>query len=236
MKIALVTGGNSGIGYATCAELRDRGYQVHLCGRDARRVDEAARELGATPHVADMTRPEELHALGAQFNETGLDALVNSAGTSRVLPIGDYTPEAISRHFDTNIIGPLLLIQALLPALEKRRGAITTLSSIITTHGAPGFGLYAATKGAVDAVTRNLAVELGPRGIRINAVAPGAIETPIFSKVGFSQAQQQMVAQHQAQSTPLGRRGDPAEVAKVIAAQLESTYVSGSVWCVDGGV
>jgi NAD(P)-dependent dehydrogenase (short-subunit alcohol dehydrogenase family) len=234
-KTALVTGGNSGIGYATAELLAKNGYDVCIAGRQAEQVNRAAKKLGVDALVADITRLDDLRAIAGHFHETGLDALVNCAGIAEIVPLGHYTAEAFARHIDTNVRGPLFLIQELMPALEKRRGAITTISSIIVTHGAPAVALYAASKGAVDAFTRNLALELAPRGVRINAVAPGAIETPIFEKFGLDANQLAQLAAQQREEAPLKRRGEPGEVAQVVLAQLESSYVTGSVWNVDGG-
>lgn len=235
-KNALVTGGNSGIGYAVAALLKERGYDVFICGRDAQRVARAAEELDVHPLVADVARLDDLRSLAAHFLESGLNVLINNAGVAELLPIGHYTPEAYARHFDTNVRGPLFLIQELLPALEKRQGAVTNISSLIVTHGAPASVLYAATKGAVDAFTRSLAKELAPHGIRINVVAPGAIETQIFAKAGLNAEQQAQLAAQQCGEIPLKRRGEPREVAEVVLAQLESSYVTGSIWHVDGGI
>ena len=123
----------------------------------------------------------------------------------------------------------------MLPALEKRQGSVTTISSIIVSHGFPGVALYAATKGAVEAFTHSLALELAPKKIRVNAIAPGAIDTPIFTKMGLTEEQQKMLAEQHKATIPLQRLGTPDEVAQVAVAQIESSYVTGSIWRVDGG-
>ena len=235
-KNALVTGGNTGIGYATAALLRDRGYDVTISGRDRERVERAASELGANGLVADMGRIENVWKLGVHFRETGLDVLVNAAAIAELVPVGRYAADAFDRHIHINLRGPLFLIQELLPALELRRGAVTSVASLIVTDGAPGMAFYAATKGAIEAMTRGLAKELAPRGVRINVVAPGAIERPMFGKLGLDATQQEALAVQQRTAIPLQRRGEPNEVAQVIVAQLESSYVTGSVWHVDGGI
>ncbi|HEC17089.1 MAG TPA: SDR family oxidoreductase [Sedimenticola sp.] len=101
---------------------------------------------------------------------------------------------------------------------------------------APNVGLYAASKGAVEGFTRSLALELAPRNIRINVISPGAIDTPMFTKMGLTEEQQKMVADHHIASIPLKRFGAPAEVAEAVLAQIECSYVTGSIWTVDGGV
>ncbi len=235
-KTALVTGGNSGIGFETAKELRQRGYTVYIAGRDRDRVMQAAAALEVEALIADLAVPSDLESLVLPFQEMGLDALVNNAGMARFVPIGEYTEQVFDDHFYTNVRGPLLLIQAALPALEKRRGSVTNVSSIITRRGSPGFATYAATKGAIEALTRNLASELAPRNVRINAVCPGAIDTPIFSKSGIAPEALRVAKEDLLAKIPLRRFGHPKEVADVIIGQLESTYTTGSVWEVDGGV
>ena len=235
-KTALVTGGNSGIGFEAAKKLHARGYRVFISGRNQARVEEAAAMLGVEGLIANMEETSALNSLVAPFEETGLDALVNNAGIAKLVPIGEYSETTFDHHFYTNVRGPLLLIQAALPALEKRAGSVTNVSSIISQRGSPGFAMYAATKGATEALTRNLALELAPRGVRINAVSPGAIDTPIFSKMGIVPDQLEAAAESLLGTIPLRRFGHAEEVADVIVSQLESTYVTGSVWAVDGGV
>ena len=170
------------------------------------------------------------------FLASGLDALVNNAGIGRPSPIETIDEDTFEEHFATNVRGPLLLIRYLLPAPERRTGWIVNVSSIITHRSSPGFALYAASKGALEAATGPLALELAPRGIRVNAVCPGAIDTPIFSKMGLSPQQLGQARAQLLEKIPVGRFGHLDEVAEVIVAQLEASYVTGSVWAVDGGV
>lgn len=235
-KIALVTGGNSGIGYATAKLLKEKDYEVFISGRNSDRLKQAADELGVQSVLADMSKPEDIHKLATGFLESGLDVLVNNAGVPKFVPINDFTVDDFAEVFNTNVRGPLLLIQALLLALEKRQGSITTVTSIVINKGIPTAFLYAASKGGVNAFTRNLAVELAPKRIRINAVAPGPIDTPIFTKVGLKLEEVEDFKKTLESRTPMERFGKPEEVAQVIVAQLESTYVTGAVWVVDGGV
>ena len=235
-KIALITGGNSGIGLATARKLKEMGYHVHIAGRDPGKTKQAASTLGAKALVADIERLSDIQSLITPFEETGLDVLINNAGIAQAISIGQYDEQTFNQHFYINVRGPLFLIQSLLPALEKRKGSITTVSSIITQRGVPGCAIYAATKGAIEAFTRNLAVELAPRNIRVNAVCPGAIDTPIFSKTGIPLDQLETVQERVLSTIPLRRFGNAKEVADVITAQVESTYVTGSIWVVDGGV
>lgn len=234
-KIALVTGGSSGIGYAIAKRLIDRGCKVIITGKNEATLKTAAEKLGAGWALADMENSYALQALSSQFNETGIDFLINNAGIAGAIPIENYTPEEHDIFFNTNVRGPLLLIKDMLPHLERRQGSIVTITSSIVEKGAAASFLYAATKGAVEAFTRSLAVELAPRGIRVNAVSPGPIDTPIFEKAGMTELQKETLLAKHRSTIPLGRRGKPEEVAHVVVAQLEAGFVTGAVWHVDGG-
>ena len=235
-KKALITGGNSGIGYATASLFKDRGYQVTISGRNSEKLSKAAAELGVEWVIADMARIEDLKMIATKFAENGLDVLVNNAGIAAFMPIDAHTELDYERFLNTNIRGPLALIQALLPALRIRQGCIINVSSAICSNGLPNASLYAATKGAVDSFSRSLALELAPQNIRVNVVSPGAIETPIFSKMGLDEKQMEAIKANVESTIPMQRYGRPEEVAQVIFAQVEATYVTGAIWGVDGGI
>ncbi len=235
-KTALITGGNSGIGYATAKSLKEKGYKVYISGRSSERVNQAAEELGAIPLVADMADLEGLQKVASCFAEDGLDALVNNAAIAIFKPLSAVTDDEFTLYCDTNIRGPLALIRNLLPALEKKQGSVCNISSAIVNNGLPAASLYAATKGALEAMTRSLALELAPVNVRVNSVSPGAIDTPIIHKVGLPPEMVDAIRAQQEALIPLKRFGRSEEVAEVIIAQLESSYVTGSIWSVDGGV
>ena len=235
-KSALVTGGNSGIGYETARLLKEQGYEVTIVGRSAERTREAAERLGVSCIVADLSDTEACVEVAERYRDKPLDLLVNNAGLGTVVPLEGYTPELFDEHFHVNVRAPLLLTKELLASLERCSGVVTMISSIITVHGAPAFALYAATKGALEAAVRSLAIELAPRRVRINAVAPGAVDTPIFSKIGIDEVQRQAVLEHHCNTIPMGRLAKPEEIAQVVVSQSEATYVTGAVWTVDGGV
>ncbi len=235
-KTVLITGGNSGIGYSTARLFNEKGYSVFIAGRNRERVEKAADQLGATPIVADMSDLDDVVNLAGHFYEIGLDVLVNNAAVARFMPLTALNNDHFAEFFETNFLGPMMLIKELLPALEKKQGSIVNVSSVITSKGIAFGSLYAATKGALDAATRSLALELAPRKIRVNVVAPGAIDTPIIQKLGLDDQQIKELRKRQEADIPMHRYGDPEEVAQVILAQAESTYVTGSVWRVDGGV
>jgi NAD(P)-dependent dehydrogenase (short-subunit alcohol dehydrogenase family) len=234
-KSALITGGNSGIGYATAALLKEHGYAVTISGRSEAALGTAAAQLDVSHVVADMADLEDLDRLAAAFSD-GLDLLVNNAGTAQFVPLEAHTAAMIDHCFHTNVRGPMYLIQRLLGSLAQRKGNIVNVSSIIVENGKPHASLYAASKGAIDAMVRSLALELAPRGIRINAVSPGAIETPMMDKLGIPEELKPVLVEQQINAIPLKRFGQPGEVAEVILALAQSGYVTGAVWKVDGGV
>lgn len=235
-KKALVTGGNSGIGYATARLLRAHGYEVTITGRSQDRLEKAAVELGVRGVVADAGNVEDIRRVAEDYLGDGLDLLVNNAAIARSLPLGECTSADFDEIFHVNVRGPLLYVQALLPALVKRQGSVVCVSSVIVDKAAPNTSLYAASKGALDALVRSLAKELSDKKVRVNAVAPGAVDTPIFGKMGFSPEERDALRKRQESNIPMGRYGHPEEVAKVIVAMAEATYVTGAIWRVDGGV
>lgn len=236
MKSVLITGGNSGIGFATAELFKQHGYQVTITGRDAARVDQAATQLGVAGIVADMAKLEDIQHIAEHFSNRPLDVLVNNAAIAKFMPITEHRPEDFQSFFDTNIRGPMALIQALLPSLQQASGSIVNVSSAVTRNGLPNASLYAATKGAMDSFTLSLAREFAPQGIRINTVLPGAIDTPILAKLGIPQEAISAIRAQQESLIPLGRYGQPMEVAQVILAQAQASYVTGAIWTVDGGV
>lgn len=235
-KVALVTGGNSGIGFAVAALLVAKNYDVTIVGRDTERTNEAATRLGVTALVADMSKPEDVQKIISHFAEKPLDVLVNNAGTANFLPLDATTRDDFARLMGTNAESVYFLIQGLLPSLRLAKGSISNVSSAVVTSGVAAASAYAASKGAIDAMVRSLALELAPQGIRINAVAPGAIDTPIHSKYGIPPEIIEGMKAHMVSTIPLARFGTSEEVASVVVAQLESAYVTGCVWAVDGGI
>jgi len=235
-KTALVTGGNSGIGYATAKLLKAKGYDVTICGRNNERVEQAASELGVQGIVADMGIASDVITLAGHFEGKSLNVLVNNAAIARFAPLAYCTSDDFDEFMNTNLRGPLDLIKGVLPALQKAGGSITNVSSAVVNNGLANAALYAATKGALDAITKSLAIEFAPMGVRINAVSPGAIDTPIITKLGLDEQTQTAIKAHLETTIPLGRYGKAEEVAEVIVAQLESSYTTGAIWAVDGGV
>jgi NAD(P)-dependent dehydrogenase (short-subunit alcohol dehydrogenase family) len=234
-KTALVTGGNSGIGYATAKFLKKKNYRVFISGYSSERVIKAAKELDVEPIIADMGEIEDVKNMASGFQETGLDALVNNAAILSNKPVTEYQPEDYTKAFNVNVRGPVMLIKELIPALEKREGGVTNISSVVAIQGLSNSTLYSATKGGLEAATRSLAAELAPKSIRVNAVTPGAVNTPIYFKAGVEPDMLDTIKRFFKDKTPLKRFGTPEELAYVVVAQLESKFTTGAVWVVDGG-
>ncbi len=191
------------------------------------------------PLVADITGPGEPERIIRTAQETygRLDVLVNNAALVRSGPLGALTTEMIEPQIATNLVAPMLLSQAALPLLEASGGVIVNVSTSIGQRAWPGSSVYAATKTALELLTRSWAVELAPRGIRVVAVAPGAITTPIGEHQGLSPEQLTALREWQLAHTPLGRLGRPEDVARSIVhlASPASSFITGAILAVDGG-
>ncbi|WP_407675374.1 SDR family NAD(P)-dependent oxidoreductase [Peterkaempfera griseoplana] len=238
--IVAVTGAGTGIGRATARAFAAEGAHVLAVGRRAAPLHEtAAGHDRITPLAADITADggPELVVRTALETHGRLDVLVNNAGIVRSGALGTLTPEAIAPQIATNLIAPVLLAQAALPSLEASGGVIVNVSTSVGQRAWPGSSVYAATKTALETLTRSWAVELAPRGIRVVAVAPGAIDTPIGEHQGLTPERMAAVREWQLAHTPLRRIGRPEEVAWAITrlAAPAASFVTGVVLPVDGG-
>lgn len=239
-KVYAITGGNSGIGFATARELVQRGAQVAIFGRDAQTLAEAQRELGA-PTVAiqgSVTRAEDLQrlfaAIDAQFG--GIDGLFVNAGVATFAPLEVVTDEHIATLFDVNFTGAVRTIQIALSRL-RNGAAIVLNSSMNTAIGMPNSSIYTASKAALESLARTLSAELVERGIRVNAISPGHIATPIYDRLGMPAADLAAFATAASERVPMKRFGSPEELARAVVFLLspDSSYVLGETLTVDGG-
>lgn len=240
-KIALITGGTTGIGLAIAKRFVNEGAHVIVTGRRQAELDAAVSSIGNAVGIqADSANMAELDALFDRMkSDTGyIDVLVANAGGGSFLPLGSITEEQYDDIFNRNVKGVLFTVQKALPLLSKGASVIL-MGSVAGSTGAEAFSVYAASKAAVRAFTRNWILDLKGRGIRVNTLSPGPIMTPgLVGLVGSDPAPQQRLLDRLAAKNPMGRIGDPDEVAKtaVFLASDESSFVNGIEMCVDGGV
>jgi NAD(P)-dependent dehydrogenase (short-subunit alcohol dehydrogenase family) len=239
-KTYAITGGNSGIGLATTQELVRRGARVAILGRDAQTLAVAQRALGPTTLViqGDVTRPEDLErffaAIAHQFDQ--LDGVFVNAGMAAFAPIDVVTEEHIALLLDVNFIGAVRTIQYALPLLRDG-AAIVLNSSMYTTIGVPGSSIYTASKAALESLARSLSAELVGRNIRVNAISPGNITTPLYNRLGMSQTELAATSAVELERVPMKRFGSADELARAVVFLLspDSAYMLGSTLVVDGG-
>jgi NAD(P)-dependent dehydrogenase (short-subunit alcohol dehydrogenase family) len=240
-KVALVTGGSSGIGLATAQLFAQRGATVYITGRRPKELDEAVRVIGqsATGIQGDVSRLADIDKVYQTIRERQgkLDILFANAGVGEFAPLGQITEEHFDKQFDVNVKGTLFTVQGALP-LMSAGSAIVLNASLVSLKGNPAFSIYSATKAALRSFARNWAVDLKGRGIRINAVSPGVIPTPGYhTSLGMTAQQLDDYIQSVIPAIPLGRTGTTNEIAKAVAFLVsdESSYITGSELFVDGG-
>ncbi|MFF9847304.1 SDR family NAD(P)-dependent oxidoreductase [Streptomyces litmocidini] len=239
-RVVVVTGAGTGIGRATARSFAAQGATVVAVGRREEPLRETAEgHPGIRPFAADVTAEgaaEEI--VRAALTDHGrLDVLVNNAGISAGGPLGTLDRSVIAPLLETNLVAPVLLTQAAVPALRESRGVVVNVTTTIGQRGWPASSVYPATKSALETLTRCWAVELAPAGVRVVAVAPGAIETPIADHMGLTPEQRKAVRDWQLAHTPLGRVGRPEEVSWAITALAapDAAFLTGTVLPVDGG-
>ncbi|MGK9165751.1 SDR family oxidoreductase [Inquilinus limosus] len=239
-KVALITGGNAGIGLATARLFVAEGAKVAITGRNRETLDAAARELGdaALALQADATDVEALERAAAEAARRfgPLDIVFANAGIGGATPLGQTGLAAFEQIIRTNLTGVFFTVQAALPHLKDGASVILN-GSVHSLLGVPGYSAYAAAKGGVRAMGRVLASELSPRGIRVNVVSPGATDTDIWSAAAPTPEARAGLVQRLSQAIPLARFGRPEEVAKTVLflASDESSNVQGAELFVDGG-
>lgn len=241
-KVALVTGASKGIGAAIAKRFAAEGAAVAVNYSSSREgADRVVREITANGGKAaaipaNLTKAPEIERLFAETKKAfgRLDILVNNAGTYEFAPLENVTAEHFYKHFDLNVLGLVLASQAATKLFDSAGGSIINISSVVSTRGFPNAAIYSGTKGAVDAITRSLASELGPRGIRVNAINPGMVETEGTHSAGIAESDMQRQVQAQ---TPLGRTGQPDDIAgaAVFLASADSSWITGQTLVISGG-
>jgi len=242
-KVAVVTGASKGIGASIAKHLADEGAAVVVNYASSKEgadhvVAEITSQGGRAAAVgADVAKQADIQRLFAEAKKAfgRLDILVNNAGVYEFAPLDDVTAGHFHKLFDLNVLGLILTTQEAVKHFGRDGGSIINISSVVSTSAPPNASVYSATKAAVDAVTRSLAKELGPRKVRVNSINPGMVETEGFHAAGLSggDLRKQVEAQ-----TPLGRIGQPQDVAPaaVFLASDDSAWITGETLYVSGGL
>lgn len=239
-KVAVITGGNSGIGYATAELFLKEGATVIITGRRKEALDEAVKQLGKGAHgiVSDAGKMNDLLSLDSKVAaiSPNIDIVFANAGVIGFAPFEQTTEEMFDENMDINFKGAFFTVQKLLP-LMKNGGSVILNSTILVHSGLGNTAVYSASKGAVLTLGKTLAIELAARKIRVNSISPGPITTPIFSKTGMTEEALNEFATDLEQRVPLRRFGQPSDVAHaaLFLASDESLFMTGSEITVDGG-
>ncbi len=240
-KIAVVTGGNSGIGLATAKRFVAEGAHVFITGRRQAELDAAVSQIGKNVSgvqgdVSNLADLDRLYATVKQ-QKGRVDVLFANAGLGEFVPLGQITEAHFDKTFGVNVKGTLFTVQKALPLMPDG-GSIVMNGSMVSMKGWPAFGVYAATKAALRSFARTWSVDLKSRKIRVNVVSPGTVITPGYKNAGLSDEQIAQIEAEAAAATPLGRVGTPEEIAKAVVflASDESSYVTGIELFVDGGL
>jgi NAD(P)-dependent dehydrogenase (short-subunit alcohol dehydrogenase family) len=240
-KIALVTGGTSGIGLEAAKLFRAEGASVIIVGQNPARLEAAATQLGdgVTLLRGDVSKPGDVENLINQIREKfgRIDVVFANAGIGLAAPLEAVTEDQIDTQFGVNFKGVFFTVQKAAPLLAKGASVVVT-TSFLNEVGAPGLAILSATKAAVRSLVRSLGAELAPRGIRVNAISPGPISTPFHGKLGLSEKQLSEAASAIEDQVPLHRFGEAAEIAKaaLFLASDDSSFMTGSELVADGGI
>ncbi|HTL57034.1 MAG TPA: glucose 1-dehydrogenase [Candidatus Limnocylindrales bacterium] len=241
-KVAVVTGASKGIGASIAQQMAAEGASVvvnYSSSKDGadKVVGEITKNGGKAVAVqANMARKADIDRLFAEANKAfgKVDILVNNAGIYEFLPLEQLTEDHFRKQFDLNVLGLLLASQAAAKQFNGAGGSIINISSVVSTLAIPQAAVYSGTKGAVDAITRSLAAELGPKGIRVNAIRPGMVETEGTQSAGIAESDLRKQVESQ---TPLGRIGQPKDIAgaAVFLAADDSSWITGETFVISGG-
>ena len=237
-KTAVITGGNSGIGYATARKFNELGANVVITGRNAKALDQAATELGVIAILADQGNLKDLDQMVSQVKVRfgNMDVLFINAGVAAFAPVEHMSEDQFDDIMNVNFKGAFFTLQKFLPILNDGASVIN-LSSINAYTGMPNTAVYAASKAALNSLTRTAAFELAPRRIRVNSVNPGPVNTPIFGKLGMPEEAIKEFATAMQNRIPLKRFGEPEDIANLVAflASDEASFITGAEYNIDGG-
>jgi len=240
-KVALITGGTSGIGLATAQVFQAAGAQVVITGTDPARLEAAATALGGTGLVlkADLRHKADIDAVidAIRCRHGRLDIVFANAGMGLAAPLEAVTEAQIDEQFAVNFKGLFFTVQKAVPLMDVG-GSIVLTTSFLNAVGTPGLSILSATKAAIRSLARSLAAELAPRGIRVNAVSPGPVSTPFHGKLGLSEHDLKTAAAGIEKQIPLQRFGQAEEIARaaVFLAGPDSSFITGTELVVDGGI
>lgn len=237
-KTAVITGGNSGIGYATAADFLAKGAKVLITGRKPEAVQQAAAALGkADSFIADQGRIEDSQKLAEYVRDRygKIDILFVNAGVAAMEPFTNVTETSFDTVMDINLKGAFFTVQHLLPLINDG-GTIILLSSVNAYAGMPGASVYSASKAGLNSLGRTLSRELASRKIRVNIVNPGPVATPILEKAGIPK--EAINEEQLAKALPIGRIGQPEEIAKLVSflASDDASFITGAEYNIDGGI
>lgn len=243
-RVALITGGTSGIGLALAKLLLNEDWYVVINGRTQEKAEQALFALGDSEHVrfisSDVSKVEDCQNLvrEAALWKGRLDGVVTAAGYYDETLLEEVTEEAYDEMMNTNVKGSIFVIQAALPFLKKTKGSVVTVASDAGLQGNVACSIYGATKGAIVSFTKSLALEMGVHNVRVNAVCPGDVDTPLVDKQLATSENVAASKRDMGMQYPLGRIAKAEEVASVIAFLLseKASFVTGAAWTVDGGL
>jgi NAD(P)-dependent dehydrogenase (short-subunit alcohol dehydrogenase family) len=239
-KTALITGGTTGIGFATAEAFLREGARLAITGRNRERLKSAGEKLGTDVLTVqtDQTALSQLdHLVSKVADQFGqLDTVFLNAGVTVPAPIEAVTEEQFDHLYQTNLKGPFFTLQKLIPVLSEGATVVINASNL-ASMGVPTTSAYSATKAALVSLTRTFAAELLPKGIRVNAVAPGPIETPSMGKLGMSEEQLQGLMEQLTSTIPMGRIGQADEIARAVLflASDDASFMTGETITLDGG-
>jgi NAD(P)-dependent dehydrogenase (short-subunit alcohol dehydrogenase family) len=237
-KIAVITGGNSGMGYGTAKLLKELGATVIITGRRKEAIEQAAQELGVNAVLSDQGKLEDIDSLVDTVTKDfgKVDILFINAGISGTSSVELETPENFDNMINVNFRGVFFTLSKFIPHLNDG-ASVVILSSVLASTVSSGLSVYSASKAAVNAIMKTAAIELAPRKIRVNAISPGAIDTELFSKMGMDETTLAGMTDYLISLTPIGRIGKPEEIGQLVAflSSDEASFITGADHIIDGG-